>query len=397
MGIEEKFETLVSRYISDYITKGDKSEKGTWIPFMSRNRNHINVGDAPINLAELLTMMILSERTGIEFPVGIGIKDVLDVIDRLFASAKEWGDLLGCPMRFEMNEDYGFFVRDDLDTNNEELKKMGITSAMSGWNMLHTLSNEDPCHSPFVSQDQVWNLSAPLKYIFMNTDDSVIANRCCNIGYKINNYIKVNGYKVYNPYLSILNHYYKYCPDFDIDFWERQADRYNNFKMTVKVKRGANNWYYSGGTSHCVKLFGNATGLVGKGFRSFMQSLVFLFLNGPVDKVYRLFGKKFKLNPVFCYGYVGCWFGMDSMSSSRNFEKSLVRKFNRLMKKGEAFEWNVLSLLSDEALKGVDAELVKKWLEDYEVKNHMEEEVYSPTDYICMYMIYQLVLQLNSK
>lgn len=395
MTIDEKFEVLLDRYFDDYMIVDDPKEKGSLIPFMERNGNYVNVGDGSINMAELLTVLILIKRNKYEYMTSknVKIEDVLLSVDRLFKSAKEWGESLGCPMRLERAENTGFFVRDDLSLDDDRLKKMGIVSMMSNWQMLHTLENEDPCHSPFVSQDQVWNLSAPLMWIMMNSGNDKEFTLASAIGRTMNMFIKSNGYKVYNPYLSALKHYFEYCPNLHMAFGDRQEDRYDHFKMSVKVKRGANNWYYSGGTSHAEKVFGENMRM-NKNFREWIQSLVFLLLDGPVDWIYRLFGSSFKLNPVYCYGYLGCWFGLDPMSSLSNLENRLVKRFNKLMYQGEAFEWNVLSLIGNNAMKKLDIDIMNDWLEDYEIKDHMTTLVHNPADYLCVYMIFRLAQRL---
>ena len=73
---------------------------------------------------------------------------------------------------------------------------------MGGWYG----EDEDPCYSMFVSQDQIWNLNPILKVLA--DEGSILAKE---LGYDINSYVSDNGYTIYNPYLSWINHYYHYC------------------------------------------------------------------------------------------------------------------------------------------------------------------------------------------
>ena len=395
MTIDGKFEVLLDRYFGGYMIVDGPKGKGSLIPFMERNGNYVDVGDGSMNMAGPLAVLILVKRNKYGYMTSKNVKigDVLLSVDRLFGSAKGWGEPLGCPMRPGRAEDTGFFVRDDLSLDDDRLEKMGIASMMSDWQMLHTLENEDPCHPPFVSQDQVWNLSAPLMWIMMDSGNGRGSTLAPVIGRMMDMSIKCNGYKVYNPYLSALKHCFGYCPGLHMAFGGRQEDRYGHFKMGVKVKGGADNWYYSGGTSHANKVFGGDMGM-DKDFRGWVQSLVFLLLDGPIGRVYRLSGSSFKLNPVYCHGYAGCWFGLGPMSSLSNFGNRLVKGFDKLVYQGGAFEWNVLSLVSGNAMKKLDIDIMDDWLEDYGIKGHMATLVHNPADYLCVYMIFGLAQRL---
>lgn len=92
-------------------------------------------------------------------------------------------------------------------------------SGMGGWYG----EDEDPCYSMFVSQDQIWNLNPILKVLA--DEGSILAKE---LGYDMNSYVSDNGYTIYNPYLSWINHYYHYCPTFNEDKlkpWDRVEDR----------------------------------------------------------------------------------------------------------------------------------------------------------------------------
>lgn len=63
-------------------------------------------------------------------------------------------------------------------------------------------------------------------------------------------FIIENNHTIYNPYYSQLHHIWTYVPTFNEDKvkpWDRVEDRNKHFKNTIKVKRGANNWYFAYG------------------------------------------------------------------------------------------------------------------------------------------------------
>lgn len=188
-------------------------------------------------------------------------------------------------------------------------------SGMGGWYG----EDEDPCYSMFVSQDQIWNLNPILKVLA--DEGSILAKE---LGYDMNSYVSDNGYTIYNPYLSWINHYYHYCPTFNEDKlkpWDRVEDRKNKFKMTDKVKRGANNWYYSGGTISCVDNF------LGKEYRKNLRTFIYRGIVFFLDRIWHtpLFekmGVKMKYNAYYCYAATsGIWY-------DKGFKERLAKRFD---------------------------------------------------------------------
>lgn len=60
----------------------------------------------------------------------------------------------------------------------------------------------------------------------------------------------VLGNKTEDDVRNALLHHWTFLPDMDTDKvkpWDRVSNRNKNLKYKVKVKRGANNWYFSGG------------------------------------------------------------------------------------------------------------------------------------------------------
>lgn len=338
MTTQEKVNKIEKFFYDNYITipKGDGLEDiGTCIPAQAVNIKNNNitciyVGDGTCNLANLMTLIWIKDKVSDEsnFITPITIDHCLNTYYRLEETAfkvfkNNW-------YVSQFGPELGFFVRDDINKNN----------VVSSFNMLVTYADEDPCHSPFVSQDQVWNLNPILAKLASEGND-----KARYIGLDINNYIAKNGYTIYNPYLSKLIHFYTYCPTFNEDEvapWNRQEDRIINYKPTIKVKRGANNWYYSGGTKAAVKFFSNTSSTGGLKFNS-LREVIYKGIVFTLDRIYepilRAFtGSDFKHNSYYCYAATsGIWY-------NSKFKRRFIDKFNKSIKTagtGELFEWNI--------------------------------------------------------
>lgn len=122
-------------------------------------------------------------------------------------------------------------------------------------------------------------------------------------GYDIFEYVIRNGHKIYNPYYSALLHHWTFLPDMDTDKvkpWDRVSNRNKNLKYKVKVKRGANNWYFSGGFRWAFKKFGGECST----FWHCLWYKPFIFLADRVyhPYIYKWFGIKVKNNSYYCLG-----------------------------------------------------------------------------------------------
>ena len=324
----------------------------------------VNMGDGTINMSHLLQYLYVCRLNGISCPTTI--HEVLLSLRRLSVMAREiYADI---PCVRHIGQERGFFMRDDVDPLFNGLWK-SVKGAMAAWSVV----NEDPCYSPFVSQDQVWNLSPILYRIGRDgIDDTAM-----EIGLDINRYIKDNGYTIYNPYLSWIRHFHNYLPSLSgIEPWDREEDRIENFKYTEKVKRGANNWYYSGGTSANVDMFSGKEKYRGT-LRTWLYKGIVLFL----DRIWftpfmERMGVSPKVNSFYCYAATsGIWY-------DKRFKKRLAKRFNESLKEDEPFEPNVAFLACDHS--DIDWEGVKEWLEGYDdpVK---EGTVESPITFMYVY------------
>lgn len=362
MDIDEKYAGWKEIYFNKFFSS-------TKMPAESINSNGLVMGDGTINLAELMQYLYVCKLLNTD--TTISIEDCLKTLNTLVSKAKEYYadkfDFLTFP---EYN---GFFLRDNCED--------AYTGAMKS---LTTLENEDPCFSPFISQDQVWNLNPILMAIAtcdLCDDDTKTA--AADFGYNINAFIKDNKYKVMNPYLSYINHYFTYCPDFDITpNTARQEDRETNFTPDIKVKRGANNWYYSGGTKSCVDAFKGQSKAYTATFRTFLYKCIIFTLDKLYEPLIGLFGHSFKHNSYNCYAATsGIWY-------NSNFAKSRAKKTNKqLKKKGEFYNWNTDFLAGDHDT--IDWDLVKEWLENYTEPDEDATSIDSPIEYLVVYSWYQ--------
>lgn len=376
MILEDKYTKYKTIYLNKFIKTGDTlSDKGTYTPKSYIDSNMDSIPDGTINLAELMQWVYVCNLNNKYIPE-VSIDDCLDTLLRLEQSAYDiYKDLMPklCPC-------LGFFVRDD--------------STDEGRTDYKTLMNcecfEDPCHSQFVSQDQIWNLNPILKAIAMSKlydkETTLLAQ---HIGYNINSYVKDNGYVLYNPYLSQYVHYITYLPKFKQSLSKRIEERDKNYKPTIKVKRGAYNWYYSGGTKSCVDAFMRSN----KTYKGCLRTWLYKLTTFTIDKLYEpllgLFGKEFKHNAINCYAATsGIWY-------NKHFANSRAKKTNKWLKtKNDFYNWNT-DFLAGNLLK-IDWELVKKWLDEYpepiDIETTTNYRMNSPIKFLCIYEWYQYYL-----
>lgn len=374
MTLEEKFKGWYDIYWNNFVYVSEDNRSGSNIPFekIDFDNNIGYVGDGTINMAGMLQILLTDEYLNRVSPVCI--EGVLDAIYRLMDAAY---DYFNDKFPFlNMGKRNGFFVRDDISNTNEDLLgALGLNEVVSNMNMLESLVNEDPCHSPFVSQDQVWNLSPILMAIAKR--HNIYSTKAMNIGFILNDYIKTYGYTVYNPYLSMIKHFFEFLPDLKSDYYERQRIREESYRPDVKVKRGANNWYYSGGTKSCVDAFEGELGDYKHSFRTFIYRGEVFFLDRIWDPLLRLFKTSFKTNAIYCYAATsGIWY-------DKKFARRLSDRFNTSLRKNNSiFQGNVVFLAGD--TDRIDLTLLKKWLDSYPDPKK-EGVVESPVQFLYLY------------
>lgn len=396
MTIEQRFEKIEDFFWKNFFYKINNdsdvcSDYGSNIPYQSivfsnGTKSLSNVGDGTINLANLWTLLWMKEKLGLESP--INLVHALEVYDRLVEAAYI-NSSTGNWYVEELGVIDGFFLRDDIPSHENIKSSLG---------MLEIKTFEDPCHSPFVSQDQVWNMNPILAQLTKEGNEKARL-----IGLDINKYIKDNGYTIYNPYLSALVHFYTYCPTFNEDKvapWERQNDRDEHFKPNIKVKRGANNWYYSGGTKAAVRFFSSDSPTGGLTFNS-LREIIYKGIVFILDRVYEptyhfITGSEFKHNSYYCYAATsGIWY-------SKGYRKRFTVRFNNSLKdtSTEAFEANIAPIvLSDSAIDidnlnyflDVRGKMYYDTIDYVNSDNHVPVTVPSPLNDLLIYYLYKRI------
>lgn len=381
MKLEDKYKGWYDIYWNNFVYVSEDNVRGSNIPFerIDFDNGVGYVGDGTINMAGMLQLLLTDEYLYNISPVYID--DVLDAIYRLMDAAYDYFNdkfpFLGMEMR------NGFFVRDDISNTNEELlEKLDLEKVVSNMNMLESLTDEDPCHSPFVSQDQVWNLNPILMAIAKRHNS--YSGKAMNIGFILNDYIKAYGYTVYNPYLSMIKHFFEFLPDLKSDYYERQRIREESYRPDVKVKRGANNWYYSGGTKSCVDAFQGELGSYNHSLRTFIYRGEVFFLDRIWDPLLRMFKTSFKTNAIYCYASTsGIWY-------NKKFARRLSDRFNTSLRKNNSiFQGNVVFLAGD--TDRIDFMLLKKWLDSYP-DPEKDGVVESPVQFLYLYNWYKIYM-----
>lgn len=231
MTIRDKYfgwkDIFFDRFVHCCNEKSDQPQ-GSNIPLAKINFDNKTgyVEDGTINIAELLQYLWINNKVyGCEY-APIDISSVLQTLIRLTENAKHMFE--DQPGIYDMIPYRGFFLRDDFSSGKDySLDLDKIVSGMGGWYG----EDEDPCYSMFVSQDQIWNLNPILKVLA--DEGSILAKE---LGYDMNSYVSDNGYTIYNPYLSWINHYYHYCPTFN-------EDKLKPWDKDIHPPKGHKNWW----------------------------------------------------------------------------------------------------------------------------------------------------------
>lgn len=335
MELNKKFELIERQFYENFIKLGEAANQGCNIPYSyyDYDNNSVDVGDGTINIAQYLTFLYYYWKYTNSDSAKYEIQQAIGTLERLEKSAYNMYSVTLPGISFPVK---GFFIRDDIDDVN------GVTA----YKQFYYPNVEDPCFSPFISQDQVWNLNPILAKLAQEG-----FTEAAHAGRRINGYIVQNGYTIYNPYLSRIVHWHTYCPTFNEDKvkpWERQDDREHNYKPMIKVKRGANNWYYSGGTKACFNSF--STGgftKAGHSIRELAYRATIFVLDRIYEPIYKLItGNDFKHNSYYCYAATsGIWY---NNSYKERVKKRFKRSLESNLKDGsELFEVNIAPIVLD--------------------------------------------------
>ena len=375
MTLEEKYRSYKELYFKNFVHKGSWDEQGSNIPIERINftTKYGFVGDGTINLSEHIQYIYAAYLNG-EFTKD-DVLDAIKTLNRLCSFA--YTDFIKDYPKYYFKYEPGFFLRDDLKSEHASL--FNLNSIDSSYSRGVEKINEDPCHSTYVSQDQVWNLIPILSYLRFDFPE---ANE---LGKNITEYVVKNHHKIYNPYYSAVLHDWTYVPTFDEDkvkAWERVDDRNNHLEYTVKVKRGANNWYFSYGMKKAYNVFGGDSCT----FWSSLWYKPFIFL---ADRIYhpyicKWFNLPVKNTSYYSFGSAsGAWyFG--------NFDKRLISKFNKSLEEDDytAIFMPQLAFLSNR-ISDIKLDKVLEWLNKYPEPDLTSTEMRSPSMFLALYNWYK--------
>lgn len=257
-----KYDKIKEVFYRDFVYDSSYTEQASCIPLSSVKNGVGWVGDGTINLAQYLqlvyTEMILGYKTKDD------VRNAILVLTRLADTTYDlfFNNNKGIYFKFEK----GFFLRDDI--HSEDASKFGLTKISSGYTNGIELKDEDPCFSPFTSQDQIWNLAPILAFLSEKGFEEAR-----QVGYDIFEYVIRNRHKIYNPYYSALLHHWTFLPDMDTDKvkpWDRVSNRNKTYYCLGSTNEKS--WYGPGFNKRLVKFFNKSL----EGSELFMPHLVFL-------------------------------------------------------------------------------------------------------------------------
>lgn len=374
MTIEEKYLGWKEIFYKYFINKGDGYKPGTNIPLSSINfKDFLGCSaDGTIYLAYYLqyayTLLLIGEDDGTE--VANALQTLKRLSDNCYNLFQKYS-----PEIFYKKEP-GFFLRDDI--TSQDASNYNLNSISTSYSRGIELKNEDPCESAFVSQDQCWNLLPILRYLM---DEGYPLAK--ELGYNIFEYVVRNKHTIYNPYYSQLYHHIIYLPTFNEDKvkpWERIEDRKKHLKYKIKVKRGANNWYFSYGFKKAFNIFGGDS----KTFWSSLWYKPFIFLADHVwEPILKLFGGEVKNTSYYSMGV-----GADAWYDFSNVNKRLINRFNRSLLDylNEPFMWQLVFLTNK--VEDIDLTPLRSYLINYP-EPKLEGEVMNPIPYLVLYNWYK--------
>ena len=322
---EEKYKAWEDIFYKYFIYKSDdSSESGSNLPLASVNFDNLSgfSGDGIIDLSYYIqyayTKYLLN---GDNSELIYSIK----VLSRLQRNCYKL--FLDKYPSVYFKEEKGFLLRDDIEYL--DAPKFHLESVDTSYTRGEELINEDPCHSMFISQDQIWNVVPILVKIYKELEDYKLL---CLPGFKMLEYVIKHKHVIYNPYYSALYHHWTYVPTFDtnkVKPWDRVKDRNAHLKYNIKVKRGANNWYFAYG-------FRKAYQALGGKCKTFWRSLWYKPFIFFADRIYHPYICKWLNLPVKNTSYYslavagGAWYFGD-------YESRLIDKFNKSLESGELF------------------------------------------------------------
>lgn len=311
MTLEDKYNRYLEYYYKYFIHLGPHDSPGCNIPaeyifLRDGNVSLTNIGDGTINIAHHL--QYLYSRYLVNDNVGDEINNSLLTINRLIDAAyKYYNDKYP---ELNLTKYDGYFMRDDVSSSMAASYYNSDRVISSYTNSVERI-DEDPTWSNVVSQDQLWNLSVPFMIFTKLLHDESINEITESLVSRLFGYVIDHNHTIYNPYLSQIVHDNNFI-DFSNTLMEnRRRNRSESFNPTIKVKREANNWYYSYGFR---RVYDKLTNNRCNRFITVLTSLLYHPLILAADRVYfpimnRVLGVTRKDNSYYCLATSsGSWY-----------------------------------------------------------------------------------------
>lgn len=388
METKEKFTKYFEIFNKYFISQNNCTDKGEFIPaekvvFENGKSKTVYFGDGTINMSHYLTFLCLGKKItdndGIILTyVDARIKNTVSSLYRLIGSATE-------VFKMEMIKS-DFFIRDDVQS--DMAYKFNSEHVQSAWSGSIEKINEDPCYSPFQSQDQIWNLAPILGYL-----NSCGSKPSVFIGNVIRQIIK-DKHVIYNPYLSRIVHYWTYLPSMNekkVKWWDREEDRDKKYKPMIKVKRGANNWYFAYGFRQVYR----QDNVLKKTFADLIYASIYYPLTMMADLVWFPFLKKFfKIEPKDTSYYSLACAGEVWYFGRNHFLKRLFKKFNQ-----DGTHWQLIAVevMKDISLLNlIDIKRLKERVELYPEPS-LNGTMFSPLPEMSQYILYIMCIKNENR
>lgn len=367
---EEKYNDYKDLFELNFIYKGDPEKDGTNIPLCKVNYDNMSgeMGDGTINLSLYIQYVYTRYKLG-EVDKS-EVENTLKTLKRLIDNCYKLF-VYKCPNVYFRKEN-GFFLRDDVDSSmaiNFHLNdiRTGFTSGIER-------IDEDPCFSPFVSQDQIWNLVPILAFL---SKEFELAKE---LGKDITEYVVKHKHVIYNPYYSALYHNWTYLHIFD-PYEERIPERNSKLKYNIKVKRGAYNWYLAYGFKKTFNKFGGDSNT----FWSSLWYKPFIFL---ADRIYHPYICKWFNLPIKNTSYYSLAVAGDAWYFG-DYEQRIVDKFNKSLESNEELFTPQLVFLTSKSMN-VNLNLLSNYLDNYPEPT-TKGTMNSPLEFMLLYNYYRLL------
>lgn len=194
--MEEKYEEYLKAFFDSFIFLDKDGETdpylpGCYIPGSQIINQVLFVGDGTINMSEFAQFLFVRTLLNdTELPTEVILDGLNTTLMRLSGGAYEIYKGLGTdvcdfyPQNLKLTQDYGFWLRDDMESVASFAFK-GVDKVESGYSgSVAGTTYEDTCYSPFISQDQVWNMCPIIPALQEFLGEKYWENIACSLVYR---------------------------------------------------------------------------------------------------------------------------------------------------------------------------------------------------------------------